>query len=121
MREWAAGGLMTVGALIALASAIRMTAAYRRYVRSRKAEPGDRRERAIAGLELAYSGALNVVNLRGRSDLNLTRGGHVLSTAARAGDDPNSRVGVRVNLPGPGADGGLTELLVVQELEYWVV
>ena len=61
MREWVAGGLMTVGALTTLASAIRATAAFLLYRRLRKAEPDDRRARAIAGLDLAYSNSLNGV------------------------------------------------------------
>ena len=59
MREWVAGGLMTVGALIALVSAIRATGTYLRYLRLRKVEPDDRRARAIAGLEFAYTNSLN--------------------------------------------------------------
>jgi hypothetical protein len=61
MREWEAGGLITVGTLIALASAVRATNAFLRYRRSRKVEPNDRRRRAIAGLQLGYSNSLNGV------------------------------------------------------------
>jgi hypothetical protein len=58
VREWTAFGLMSVGALIAAAGATRATRAYIVYFRSKDAQPGDKRTRAIAGGEFAYSSAI---------------------------------------------------------------
>jgi hypothetical protein len=58
VREWTAYGLMSVGALIGAAGAVRAAFAYIRYFRSKDAQPGDRRIRAIAGGEFAYSSAI---------------------------------------------------------------
>jgi hypothetical protein len=58
VREWTAYGLMIVGALIAAAGAVRAAFAYIRYFRSKDAQPGDRRIRAMAGGEFAYSSAI---------------------------------------------------------------
>ena len=65
MREWISGGLLTVGTLIVIASAIRATRAWLRYLRSPKAAPDDRRKRALASVELAHSGAWNGALLAG--------------------------------------------------------
>jgi hypothetical protein len=65
MRDWVAGGLLTVGTLIVIASAIRATRAWLRYVRSHKASPDQSRARAIAGVELAHSNAWNGALLAG--------------------------------------------------------
>ena len=61
MREWAADGLIIVGALTAVGGAINATFAYRRYFRQRDAASADRRTRAIASMELVYSASLAAV------------------------------------------------------------
>jgi hypothetical protein len=65
MREWVAGGLLTVGTLIVIASAIRATRAWLRYVRSRKETTDHSHGRGLAGVELSYSNAWNGALLAG--------------------------------------------------------
>ena len=59
MREWITGGLLAVGTLIVIASAIRATRAWLRYLHSRKATADDNRGRTLAGVELAHSNGWN--------------------------------------------------------------
>jgi hypothetical protein len=59
MREWIANGLIIVGALTAVAGAIRANFAYVRFFRTRGAAPPQ--GRAIAGMEVAYSGSVAAV------------------------------------------------------------
>lgn len=59
MRDWFAGGLLAVGTLVVIASAIRATRAWLRYVRSRKETLGDSRASGLAGVELAHSNGWN--------------------------------------------------------------
>jgi hypothetical protein len=53
MREWMANGLIIIGALTAVAGAIRANFAYVRFFRTRGAAPP--RGRTIAGMEFTYS------------------------------------------------------------------
>jgi hypothetical protein len=53
MREWMANGLIIIGALTAVAGAIKANFAYVRFFRTRRAAIPQ--SRAIAGLEFAYS------------------------------------------------------------------
>ena len=57
--------MLAVGTLIVIASAIRATRAWIRYVRSPRSAPDDRRGRALAGVELAHSNAWNGALLAG--------------------------------------------------------
>jgi hypothetical protein len=82
MRDWVAFGLLTVGTLIVIASAIRATRAWLRYLRSPKAAPEDRRGRAVSGVELAHSNAWNGALLAG--GLEIFVGGAVLDSSMQS-------------------------------------
>jgi MFS family permease len=82
MREWVSGGLLTVGTLIVIASAIRATRAWQRYLRSRKEDPDHGRERALAGVQLAYSNAWNGALLA--AGLEIFVGGAVLDSSMQS-------------------------------------
>src|SRR6185437_7621095 len=79
MRDWVAGGLLTVGTLVVIASAIRATRAWLRYVSSRKATPDQSHARGVAGVELAHSNAWNGALLAG--GLEIFIGGAVLDAS----------------------------------------
>ena len=61
MRIYIEDGLIVVGALVAVGGATRATLAYVRYFRERKIASTDRMNRAIAGMEFAYSTSLAAV------------------------------------------------------------
>jgi hypothetical protein len=55
---WLAVGLMTAGVVVVILSVIKATFAYSRFFRTKDAQPGDPKHRAIAGVEFAYEGAI---------------------------------------------------------------
>lgn len=61
MRPYIADGLIVVGALVAVAGAIRATLAYVRHFRARMIASTDRMNRAIAAMEFAYSTSLAAI------------------------------------------------------------
>jgi hypothetical protein len=61
VRQYIEDGLIAVGVLVAGGGAIRATSAYMRYFRERKIASTDRMNRAIAGMEFAYSTSLAAV------------------------------------------------------------
>lgn len=58
LRVWLAVGLMSVGVVVVILSVINATFAYSRFFRTKDAQPGDPKHRAVAGVELAYAGAI---------------------------------------------------------------
>lgn len=61
MRLYVADALIVIGALVAVGGAIRATFVYVHYFRSQEIASADRMNRAIAGMELAYSTSLAAV------------------------------------------------------------